>query len=228
LSNSSIEEIFVSNNVSIEELKGNLLEYILNYSNNQVSINKPQINYTYLYPSIITGANASASQRRSSTLCPIDILHSIRSNPSSFSYSLMIQYGITINKIKVSYLNNLLKEEKKHSKKNEEAEILKNPNELKGVELLLENLEEKKANKNKDLSSYFRNMYEDLEDKKFDGVINREEELKRIEEILLRRKKNNPILIGEPGVGKTTLIEGLAYKIGQGQVSKNLQGKKNL
>jgi|SaaInlLV_10m_DNA_3_1039740.scaffolds.fasta_scaffold00044_23 ATP-dependent Clp protease ATP-binding subunit ClpA len=226
LSNSSIEEIFVSNNVSIEELKGNLLEYILNYSNNQVSINKPQINYTYLYPSIITGANASASQRRSSTLCPIDILHSIRSNPSSFSYSLMIQYGITINKIKVSYLNNLLKEEKKHSKKNEEAEILKNPNELKGVELLLENLEEKKANKNKDLSSYFRNMYEDLEDKKFDGVINREEELKRIEEILLRRKKNNPILIGEPGVGKTTLIEGLAYKIGQGQVSKNLQGKK--
>ncbi len=59
-----------------------------------------------------------------------------------------------------------------------------------------------------------------------DPIINRDKEILRISEILLRRKKNNPILVGEPGVGKTALVEGLALKIAQKDVPKTLQNAK--
>ena len=64
------------------------------------------------------------------------------------------------------------------------------------------------------------------EENKLDPIIGRETEIERVSQILSRRKKNNPILIGEPGVGKTAIVEGLALRIIQKKVSRTLFNKR--
>ncbi len=75
------------------------------------------------------------------------------------------------------------------------------------------------------LSKYAVNLIERAREGKLDPVIGRDEEIRRVLQILSRRTKNNPILIGEPGTGKTAIAEGLAYRIIRGDVPENLKSK---
>lgn len=75
------------------------------------------------------------------------------------------------------------------------------------------------------LSKYAKNLNQLAQAGKLDPVIGRDEEIRRVLQILSRRTKNNPILIGEPGVGKTAIAEGLAQRIVSGDVSENLKSK---
>ena len=75
------------------------------------------------------------------------------------------------------------------------------------------------------LDKYARNLNELADSGKLDPVIGRDEEIRRILQILSRRTKNNPMLVGEPGTGKTAIAEGLAHRIIQGDVPENLQDK---
>jgi len=75
------------------------------------------------------------------------------------------------------------------------------------------------------LNKYARNLNEDAESGKLDPVIGRDEEIRRVIQILSRRTKNNPILVGEPGVGKTAIAEGIAHRIIKGDVPENLKTK---
>ena len=75
------------------------------------------------------------------------------------------------------------------------------------------------------LSKYGRDLVEEVKSGKVDPVIGRDEEIRRVIEILSRKTKNNPVLIGEPGVGKTAIVEGLAWRIMKGDVPFNLKRK---
>lgn len=75
------------------------------------------------------------------------------------------------------------------------------------------------------LNKYAKNLNQLARDGKLDPVIGRDEEIRRVLQILTRRTKNNPILIGEPGVGKTAIAEGIAHRIINGDVPENLQSK---
>ncbi|MFN8688796.1 MAG: Clp protease N-terminal domain-containing protein, partial [Cyclobacteriaceae bacterium] len=76
------------------------------------------------------------------------------------------------------------------------------------------------------LDNFGRDLTKLAEDNKLDPIVGREKEIERVAQILSRRKKNNPILIGEPGVGKTAIAEGLALRIIQKKVSRVLFGKR--
>lgn len=75
------------------------------------------------------------------------------------------------------------------------------------------------------LNKYAKNLNQLANDGKLDPVIGRDEEIRRVLQILSRRTKNNPMLVGEPGVGKTAIAEGLAHRIVQGDVPENLKDK---
>ena len=100
---------------------------------------------------------------------------------------------------------------------------------------MIESFDESEKSKNKGgetksktpvLDNFSRDLIKSAEEGKLDPVVGREGEINRIAQILSRRKKNNPIILGEPGCGKTAIVEGLAKKIYEGECPQNLSGKR--
>ena len=104
----------------------------------------------------------------------------------------------------------------------DEEELIKAVRELRGGERVTDQNAESKY---RSLERYSKNLNELAKKGKIDPVIGREEEIRRVLQILARRTKNNPILLGEPGVGKTAIIEGMAQRIVDGDVPENLKSK---
>ena len=93
--------------------------------------------------------------------------------------------------------------------------------------IIIQAKEKNKMNQNiQELEKYAVNLNERARASKLDPVIGRDDEIRRVLQILSRRTKNNPILVGEPGVGKTAISEGIATKIVNGEVPENLKSRK--
>ncbi|AZV46304.1 ATP-dependent Clp protease ATP-binding subunit ClpA [Nautilia sp. PV-1] len=122
-----------------------------------------------------------------------------------------IDFFVALLEDETSYTNQLLKEFGL-----EKVEI---------VEYITETKETKKEDKKESPLEEFTTELTEIA-KDFDDVIGRDKEIDRVMQVLSRRKKNNPILVGEPGVGKTAIVEGLAKKIALNEVPKQLKGKK--
>jgi len=126
-----------------------------------------------------------------------------------------IDFFISLLEDETSYTSQLLKEFGI-----EKVEIVEYVTEIKDIEKEIEDLNEKKSM----LEEFTTELTKEAES--FDDVIGREKEIDRVIQILARRKKNNPVLVGEPGVGKTAIVEGLAKKIATKKVPQVLKDKK--
>ncbi|MEO1980794.1 MAG: ATP-dependent chaperone ClpB [Fuerstiella sp.] len=104
-----------------------------------------------------------------------------------------------------------------------EADILEGLKEVRGGQSVTDQNPEEKYQA---LEKYGVDLVQSARDGKIDPVIGRDTEIRRVIQVLSRRRKNNPVLIGEPGVGKTAIVEGLAHRIVLGDVPQNLKDKK--
>lgn len=142
--------------------------------------------------------------------------------------SIVNQY---FKKAAISYSqarNVVLDVEKKIPSSAKDERFLPKDKNAKGVPLMADGSSQRKIRKDSMLGTFCRDLTEEAKTNVLDPVIGRETEVMRVIQILCRRTKNNPILVGEPGVGKTAIVEGLAQKIANNKVPRQLINKKVL
>ena len=178
----------------IQQLESDLHKYIKRYEKN-ISANK-EVYLSHSCEQIIKKAEFEADQLRDEYLNPEHILLGILAHTGTEASTLLKKVQVDSKRIY------------EFCAKSRNGQRITSRGDENRVEMI---------------SEYCMNLVELARDNKFDPVIGRDEEVRRVVQVLSRRTKNNPVLIGEPGVGKTAIIEGLAQRIYQGDVPLTLK-----
>lgn len=200
--------ILIDNDVTDEKITNLVYQLIAPDSN--ISVKEPA-GYTPRVRRILENASKEAIRFNSELIGTEHILISIIKETESVAARLLNTIGVSIKKMYVDILvamgedTNAYKEDFQNGK-----------------------VRNKDRRTTQTLNQYSRDLTQLAREGKLDPVIGREEEIKRVIQILSRRTKNNPCLIGEPGVGKTAIAEGLAAKIVEGSVPDNIKNKRLL
>lgn len=200
--------VLLSNDVTAEKIIN--LVYQLIAPDNQVGVKEPS-GYTPRVRRILENASKEAIRFHSECIGTEHIFISIIKETESVAARLLNTLGVAVKKLYVDTMaamgedTNSYREDFQNGKPRGR---------------------DKKSTQT--LDQYSRDLTELARNGKLDPVIGREEEIKRVVQILSRRTKNNPCLIGEPGVGKTAIAEGLAARIIQGDVPETIKGKRLL
>ena len=149
------------------------------------------------------------------------LLLSILRDEDNVASKVLAQYGVTYDVFKAALEEGV--EGIRNEMSSEEGET---PEDYYKEEKRAQSAKSKSKSKTPVLDNFGRDLTRAAEDGKLDPIVGREKEIERVSQILSRRKKNNPVLIGEPGVGKTAIAEGLALRIVQRKVSRVLFNKR--
>ena len=229
LDNASALDILNTMSVNLQELRKGLELFTSNESVNDYNLSKIEIK---LKKTAEKALNTTFLESRTSSIGTTHLLLCILRNTEDPTTIFLKNYHITYDRVKdlfSKYIDN--KQTQEENKKLEAtASISKNDDEETPNDPYKSHPKSKKLKKLKSSTPVLDNFGRDLtkyaEEGKLDPVIGRTKEIERVSQILSRRKKNNPLLIGEPGVGKSAIAEGLANRIVQKKVSRVLFNKR--
>lgn len=197
--------------------------------NADLSIEKKNLHLTRQAERALKTTFLEAKVFQSSSISTAHLLLCILRNENDPTTKLLNKLKIDYEVAKEQYLDIMPKEENflENLPKNESFnEDSSNDDGLKGESFNNPTTKTNKKSKTPVLDNFGRDLTEMAEEGKLDPVVGREKEIERVSQILSRRKKNNPLLIGEPGVGKSAIAEGLALRIIQKKVSRILFNKR--
>ncbi|MDC0189578.1 ATP-dependent Clp protease ATP-binding subunit, partial [Flavobacteriales bacterium] len=236
LKKSGAINILTSLGVKIQELKKNVEQFASNKSIGEklVNNNRSQIPLKREAEKALKTTFLEARVFNSDVIGTIHLLLCILRNNNDTTTKFLNNMDITYEKVKSAFINqleNVFNEDKETTETDKNKEISSAiENEDNEPDFQHEKPRAEMKNKTKSntpvLDNFGRDLTKFAEEGKLDPVIGRAKEIERVSQILSRRKKNNPLLIGEPGVGKSAIAEGLASRIFQKKVSRVLFNKR--
>ena len=172
-----------------------------------------QVKYTPKVKEVLDASRQEAFRMESEKIGSEHILIAILSNQDSIAVKILEASGVNTQRLYTNIMNMLGKGDDDSSN---------------GIGMLKNSEVENAVSNTPNLDKYSRDFTMLAKENKFDPIVGRNREIDRIIQILSRRTKNNPCLVGDPGVGKTAIVEGLAQKIAFGDVPENLKDKRIL
>ena len=216
--------------VKIEDLRKDVEMFATNKLNHNTNTKKNQIPLKKEAEKALRTTFLEARVFNSSMVGTTHLLLCILRNDEDMTTKFLNSYNITYDRVKEAFINQLETQDKS---KDESIRSTILPDDEDATESGNRNKQDSdytRKNKTKSntpvLDNFGRDLTQYAEDGKLDPVIGRAKEIERVSQILSRRKKNNPLLIGEPGVGKSAIAEGLAIRIIQKKVSRVLFNKR--
>tara|TARA_B100000035_G_C21037114_1_gene571696 strand:+ start:14360 stop:16645 length:2286 start_codon:yes stop_codon:yes gene_type:complete len=207
LDNPSAQEVLKACGANFDSLKKDLLNHIEEHTPIVNGENEVDTQPTLGFQRVIQRAMLHVQSSGKKEVTGANVLVAIFGEKDSHAVYFLHQQGIA----RLDVVNFIAHGIEKEIDKDNEADAVD------------ENTEQKTQNKESDLESYALNLNKVVLDGKIDPVIGRENEIERVAQILCRRRKNNPLLVGDAGVGKTAIAEGLAKKIVDGDIPEVLK-----